>query len=243
MSWFFDPNYSGNDFVVFGPWHLGFLAGALIFILLVTRLKGASERTRKIFRITFVVVSVTVELSWHIWKAIIGQWTVQEMLPLHLCSIFVILNAVMMLTRNYPIYELAYFLGIAGALQATLTPDAGRYGLPHFRAWQTLIAHTLIMTAPIYMTVVEGYRPTWSSIKRVFIYANLYMAAVTVLNALIGSNYMFTLRKPATASLMDVLGPWPLYLISLEVIGLIMCLILYLPFALRDWRAARRALA
>lgn len=69
------------------------------------------------------------------------------------------------------------------------------------------------------------------------------MAAVTVLNALIGSNYMFTLRKPATASLMDVLGPWPLYLISLEVIGLIMCLILYLPFALRDWRAARRALA
>jgi len=159
------------------------------------------------------------------------------MLPLHMCSVFVILNSIMLLTRNYRIYEFSYFLGIGGAMQAVLTPDAGIYGLPHFRAWQTLIAHSMIMSAAIYMTVVEGYRPTWRSLGRVFLWANVYMLVITGVNLLIGSNYMYTLRKPDTASLIDVLGPWPLYLISLELVALVVCVILYIPFAIKDWRA------
>ncbi|GAB4481644.1 MAG: hypothetical protein OHK0031_03670 [Anaerolineales bacterium] len=31
------------------------------------------------------------------------------------------------------IYELLYFMGIGGALQALLTPDVGIYGFPHYR--------------------------------------------------------------------------------------------------------------
>jgi hypothetical protein len=33
------------------------------------------------------------------------------------------------------------------------------------------------------------------------------------------------------------------YLLSLEVIGVLTCLVLYLPFALKDWRAARQVQA
>ncbi len=167
-----------------------------------------------------------------------GKWNVVEYLPLHLCSLFVILNSIMLFTRSYRIYEYSYFLGIAGALQAFLTPDAGIYGLPHFRAIQTLVAHGLIISESIYMTVVEGFRPSWGSIRRVFIGANIYMVFVGLVNWLLGSNYMFIAHKPETASLMDVMGPWPWYLISLEVLGFVMCLILYLPFAIKDKLAA-----
>lgn len=98
------------------------------------------------------------EIPWHIWSIVYDRWTLQTNLPLHLCSVW--LSAYMLARRSYRVYELAYFLGIGGALQALLTPDAGIYGLPHFRAVQTLTAHGAIFLAPIYMTVVEGMRPT-----------------------------------------------------------------------------------
>ena len=87
--------------------------------------------------------------------------------------------------------------------------------------------------------LVVGFRPYWSSFKRVFIWTNIYMVLVTIINLLINSNYLYTLHKPDTASLMDVLGPWPWYLLSLEVVGLIVCFILYLPFLIGDQRKKR----
>ena len=61
------------------------------------------------------------------------------------------------------------------------------------------------------------------------------MAVIFVFNLVIGSNYLFIAHKPVTASLMDVLPPWPVYIIFLELIGAVMSLILYLPFQIRDW--------
>jgi hypothetical integral membrane protein (TIGR02206 family) len=175
-----------------------------------------------------------------LWNAFTGQWTIQTMLPLHLCSMLVWTGALMLVTKNYSIYEFCYFLGIGGALQALLTPDLGLYGFPHFRFFQTYISHGLIIGAAIYMTVVEGFRPTWKSLLRVALWINVYMAVVFGINMLIGSNYLFVAHKPPTASLLDLLPPWPWYIVWMEAIGLVMCLILYLPFAIKDWRVKAR---
>jgi hypothetical integral membrane protein (TIGR02206 family) len=237
----FAKDYTGGAFVTFGPAHLAFLAGVLVFNLVLIwlgRRQNAAERQR--VRVFLAVWLVLNELAWHAWKLWIGQWTVQEMLPLHLCSVFVVVSAYMLVSRSRGAYEYAYFLGIAGALQALLTPDAGIYGLPHFRAFQTLTAHGLIITASVYMTLVEGYRPQFRSIGRVMLGANIYMAVIFFLNLWLGSNYLFIAHKPATASLLDLLPAWPWYIPFLELIGLAMCLLLYLPFAVRDWRARRR---
>ncbi|MDH3865332.1 MAG: YwaF family protein, partial [Gammaproteobacteria bacterium] len=53
------------------------------------------------------------------------------------------------------------------------------------------------------------------------------------------SNYMDTGQKPATPSLLDMLGPWPWYLLAGELIAVLLVLLLYLPFALADRRARR----
>jgi uncharacterized membrane protein YwaF len=47
------------------------------------------------------------------------------------------------------------------------------------------------------------------------------------------------MEKPPTASLIDVLGPWPWYLLALEGIAFVIFFILYLPFAIKDWREKR----
>ncbi len=174
------------------------------------------------------------EAAWHIWNLVTGQWTVQTMLPLHLCSVLVFLSAYMLLSGSYKIYELAYFLGIGGALQAILTPDLGMYAFPHFRYFQVFLSHGGIVTAAVFMTVVEGYRPTWKSLGRTIVYMNVYMLAVGAINALIGSNYLFIAHKPETASMIDLLGPWPWYILALEGIGLVLFTLLYVPFAIRD---------
>ena len=46
--------------------------------------------------------------------------------------------------------------------------------------------------------------------------------------------------KPPVASIIDLMPPWPWYLIHVEIIGILTCLILYLPFVIKDLRAQDR---
>lgn len=240
MGEYFAKDYTGEPFVLFGTAHLvALVLVVLVNVLVIYFRRSFTPGGRKTMRYTLAVILVVNELAWHAWNYFTGQWTVQTMLPLHLCSVLVWVSAYMLVTRSYAIYEFAYFLGIGGATQALLTPDAGIYGFPHFRFFQAIISHGVIVTAALFMTLVEGFHPTWKSMLRVALWANVYMVVIGVINWLIGSNYLFIARKPETASLIDVLGPWPWYILSLEAIGWALCLVLYAPYAIRDWRAAK----
>lgn len=236
----FGPSPVSEPFQIFDGVHLVTLAiivGIILFIFYGW--KNPSEETRKRVKIILAVVLVVNEIAWHAWNYASGFWTLQTMLPLHVCSMLVWTGAYMVLTRNNFIYEYMYFLGIGGAMQALLTPDLGAYGFPHFRFFQTFISHGLLVIVPIYMTKIEGMRPTWKSLLRVAIGINIYLVLVYFVNISIGSNYMFTVSKPPTESLLDMMGPWPVYLLGMEAIGLVVCLLLYLPFALKDWRSKK----
>jgi hypothetical integral membrane protein (TIGR02206 family) len=238
MGEFLAWNYTGEPFRLFSLSHLIVLSVVVLVNLSIIYLwRNASPQARRAFRYGLAVLLILNEMAWHIWIWTTGNWTVQTMLPLHLCSLFVFISAIMLITKSYTLYEFAYFLGIGGATQALLTPSLGIYGFPHFRFFQIFIAHGSIVTAAIYMTAVEQYRPYWTSLLRAVVGANLYMLVVGLVNALIGSNYLFIAQKPDTPSLFDVLGPWPWYILSAEAVGLAVGLLLYLPFALRDRKA------
>ncbi len=226
-------DYSGRPFVLFGAPHLTALALVaalnLGWLVLGPSLGGEA---RVWIRVTMAVVLLVNEAVYHLWTLTNGQWNVQTMLPLHLCSLLVYLSALMLLTGNPYVYEFCYFLGGGGAIQALLTPDAGRYGFPHVRFFTTFISHTLLFSAPLYMTLVEGYRPEWLSIVRVSAELLALMPAVGLVNWRLGSNYMYLARRPDTPSLIDKLGPWPWYLLPLFALGVATMLLLYLPFAL-----------
>jgi hypothetical integral membrane protein (TIGR02206 family) len=229
-------DYTGAPFQFMGAAHLIALGLIVLLNIYLLRFRAMSENARTRVRWTMAIILWANEIGWHIWNASVGQWNIQTMLPLHVCSVLVWLGGLMLVTRNTTFYEFAYFMGIGGALQALLTPDLGIYGFPHFRFFQTFISHGLIVTAALYLTTVEGFRPTWGSLKRVFIGMNLYLLVVFFINQAIGSNYMFVAHKPETASLLDVLPEWPWYLLYLEAIGLVTCLLLYIPFIVKDWR-------
>jgi hypothetical integral membrane protein (TIGR02206 family) len=243
LSQYFAYDYNGGPFVLFGTWHLvALLVIALINIGLLG-FRKSSEKTRTFVRWTMAIVLWADEASWHIWNTYWGHWTLsgdKSMLPLHICSILIWLAGFMLIFKIYPIYEFVYFIGIGGAMQALLTPDAGIYGFPHYRIFQTMISHGLLITSAIYMTTVEGFRPTWKSFWRVVIGLNIYAAVIFPLNILLKTNFLYINSKPATASLLDALPPWPFYLIFMELIGFFIFLLLYLPFIIKDQRAKVR---
>lgn len=189
-----------------------------------------SGKLEKQIRFSLAVFLVINELSWHVWNASSDQWIIQTMLPLHLCGIMVWSSAYLLFTKNYRAYEFVYFLGLGGAVQALLTPNIGDYGFPHFRFFQSMIAHGLIVIAALYATVIWKYRPTFESCRRVFLWGNGFLMVVMIINYAIGSNYMFLLHKPQDPSLLDYFGPWPFYLVGIEISGLITMALLYLPF-------------
>lgn len=233
---YFAGNYQGAPFEYWGAGHLGALAFLVLLNLYLIRFRHASDRAKGVVRWILALILLANEIAWHYWTFTIGRWTVQTMLPLHLCSALVWLGALMLMTKNYRIYEFMYFMGIGGAIQALATPGLGIYGFPHFAFFQYFLSHGLIVTSAIYMTVVEGLRPTWKSMLRVFVWMNIYAGIVYFINNYLGSNYLLINYKPATPSLLDLLPEWPVYILYMELIGIATMLLLYIPFAVKDWR-------
>ncbi len=236
---YFDYHYQGPAFELFGPGHLlalALIATAVAVLFLGWRNPGEAAKRR--VRLTLAGVILVVESSWYVWAAVGGNWTAQEGLPLHICSVGIWCSMYMLAARSYRVYEILFFFGIAGATQAVLTPSAGDYGLPHFWAVQTLTSHGLLIVALVFMTTIEGFRPSWKSVVKTMVFLNVYALFVTVINLLIGSNYMYTLGKPATSSLLDLMGPWPWYLVTCEFVAALLFSLLYLPFAISGRRKA-----
>lgn len=230
-------DYQGGAFVLLGPSHLSvLLCLAIVIGYFAWQRNSMSPLARKRWRYGMAILLLLNDAARHWWYWYNGLWSLQLMLPLHLCSLMAY-TAYMLITLDYRVYEIMYFAGIGGAAQAFITPTLGQYGFPHFHYWQYFLWHALIILGAVYMTLVEGYRPTLLSLGKTAIALNVALIIVGIANVFLGSNYMFLAYKPPEGSMFDYLGPWPWYIVAMEVIGLALCALLYLPFAVRDWRA------
>lgn len=206
------------------------LVAAVNIILYFTRHGLRKQRIKRSISLFLAGLLFILDVSLHGWEALNGIWDVRNSLPLHLCSISQILCIVMLATRKYGIYEITYFWGLGGATQALLTPDLA-FSYPHLVFFLFTGSHALIVTACLWMTLVEGYRPQFKSLFKAFASLNLYMLFVAVINTVLGSNYLYICQKPGSPSILDYLGPWPWYLLTLEAVAFAVFLLFYLPFS------------
>jgi hypothetical integral membrane protein (TIGR02206 family) len=141
----------------------------------------------------YIIASALIlqEISLSVWRAYNGAWHPGTSLPLHLCGASIVLSAIMLINKNYTLFEINYFWGLGGAIQALLTPDIGMYGFPHYRFFQFFTSHGLIIVAVLYMVFVHQYAPKHRSIWKVFKITLVYTGVIAIFNLIFNGNYLF----------------------------------------------------
>ncbi len=208
------------------------------FVLLSTVLVGvvAIKQGRKGRRWPLALLAALDLLAYPLnqaaYLALDFQSAMDNLLPLQLCDVSAILCGFALLTERRGVCELAYFWGMAGAMQAMLTPNMP-YGPENPVFWSFFLQHAAIVISALYLPLVLRWRPSWASFLRVIPWGLVYVAGAMSVNYFAGTNFGFLSRKPEGASLLDHLGPWPVYLFWMHVIGYVIYLLLFLPFCLQ----------
>jgi len=162
--------------------------------------------------------------------AVDGDWTRRNSLPLNLCDVALVIAAFACWFPQWQIgVELTYFWGLAGTLQAVLTPDLS-VSFPHMEFFQFVVGHLAIVIGAVYLVVGLRIEPRRGCVPRVFAITAAYTVIVGVVDWLTGSNYMYLSHAPAHSSLLSVLGPWPWYILSAGALAFVLLLILDAPF-------------
>ncbi len=183
---------------------------------------------------------IAVEIFDHIAKIFDGTFTFQHALPLQLCDWALFVTVAALLFRSQRAFELAYFWGLAGTIQALFTPAVGS-DLPLWRLAGFFGSHSGIVIGVLYLILAEGCRPKPRSLIRVFLWCQLYLAAALLANHAFDANYGFLSKKPSTHTLLDFLSDEPrLYVLQLEGLAILFFLILYTPWWVVDLVRNRR---
>ncbi|OBZ16648.1 TIGR02206 family membrane protein [Bacillus sp. FJAT-26390] len=222
-------------FEMFSIAHFAGLAAAVILFagIIVFRKQMREPGVNRTVRYGLASLLIVCEASLQLSYLLEHQWDVGS-LPFQLCSLMVLVSAVLLLTNRKKLNDIVFFLGSMGALQALLTPNLDE-AFPHFRYFHFFIAHIAIVGAALFILAVERYRPTFRSVMRAIIWLHVLAIPAAITNTISGTtNFMFLAQKPGTASLLDLLAPWPWYLLQLEAIVFALCMLLYAVIWLLD---------
>jgi hypothetical integral membrane protein (TIGR02206 family) len=211
----------------FSPIHLCLLFAITLVCVALSVLCRRRQVPERAVRLAIGWGLIANELVWwtfryshegfHLWN-----------LPFQLCDVTLWMSAFACLTLNSRMVEFAYFGGLAGAGMALLTPDLWT-PWPTYPAIYFFVAHGGIVLA-VSILVFAGIHPLRAgAVWRAYAMLLGFAAAVGAVNAVAGTNFMYLSRKPKGASLLDMFGPWPNYLVVAGVVALALFWLLWLP--------------
>src|SRR5690348_10975153 len=224
---------------LFAPEHLGALGViAAATVLLVVAARRSNGRWLWVLA-TLLVVD---EVSWWVYVLAGGvpgselAWS----LPLQLCDVAIFVAAAALWTRRRLLVEVTYFWGLAGTIQALLTPDLPQ-PFPSYPYWQYYIAHGGVVAAALVLVVGLRIAPRPHAVLVVAGLTLAYAAFVGGVDALTGANYMYLRAKPPGPTVLDAMGAWPVYILAAALVGAVMFAVLDAPFRIFRKRAFRTA--
>jgi len=201
-----------GEFTAYGPSHWAVLAvavlGAASLVLLGRRAEARLVRwCRQVLAVLILVLNVGIEI------AVLRPDQLVHTLPLQLSDLAPYASAYALWTLRPWAFSLTFYWCLTLSTQALLTPVLSGPDFPSAAFLAFFAIHVLVIWAAIFLTWGVGLRPSWRGYRFTVLVTVCWAAAMLVFNAVAGSNYGFLNAKPPTESLLDVLGPWPWYLL------------------------------
>lgn len=236
-SIFLKPNLSFEMFSLEHFITVAFFAIGGFFLIRWARKQSVEEQDKWARCQTNIIMFFMI--LWTAAEVYMDAFTWQEDLPLHLCHVGAIFAWFLARNRSYKLYEVLFFWVIAGTAQGIVTPYLYN-SFPQYNFFKFWTGHAGLVVFILYATFVYPMRrPTLKSVFRSFLWLHVYAAAMFVINWMIGANYFYMNEKPPSDSLLNVLGDWPIYLLSVYAIIPVLFLIIYLPFYFTNKREQR----
>jgi hypothetical integral membrane protein (TIGR02206 family) len=221
-----------SNFRLFGPAHLLILASVPVLGYALARWCRRNSRTERRVRHGVALFLAANELIWYAYRLHYEGIRFPNALPLNLCDLTLWLTVVAVWSLNQWAFEMAYFAGLGGSAMALMTPDLWA-PFPSYPTVYFFLAHGVVVAALLMLVWGRIATPQCGCLRRILVLLNAYAVVIGIFNAIFGTNYMYLCRKPAGASLLDYLGPWPLYIAGGEGVALILFWLLWLPFRRR----------
>src|SRR5260370_20636908 len=214
--------------------HLGAVAvivAATAALVTAARLRPGPWTTTA--AVSLGVVLVGAEVGWWIYLVAThaNRAELAYALPFQLCDAAIFVSALALWLRQQLLVEVTYFWGLAGTIQAVITPDLPQH-FPTFPFIQYYVAHGGVVAAALLLVVGLGQWPRPRAIFGVAALTVAYAAFVGGLDPVTGADYIYLRAKPGSSTVLDVLGPWPWYIGSAGLIGIALFAMLDAPFRL-----------
>ncbi len=203
-----------TDFTTFGPVHWAMLAifgiGCVLVVLLGRRL-GTADRAVRMSR-GFAVLIPAFTVPMQVLQFLPGEWSLRTSLPLQICDIAWVVAVYALWTHRRWAVAANWLWGLTLTVQGMLTPDLGSgWGEPRF--WMFWGMHWLVVWSAVYLVWGLRIAPGWREFRSTVAITAVWAGSVMVFNGLVGTNYGYLNGKPANASVLDHLGPWPAYVV------------------------------
>jgi hypothetical integral membrane protein (TIGR02206 family) len=149
-----------------------------------------------------------------------GEWTVQVNLPLQLSDAVTFVSVAALWRPDEPLLvELVWFWALSASVQAVLTPDLQRT-FPDPLYFTYFATHSGAIAAACLLVAGMRRAPRPGAVLRVYAITAAFAIVAGLATVLTGGNYMFLRRKPVEGSLLDLMGPWPVYIAAGAALGL-----------------------
>lgn len=201
-------------------------AAALAAALWCARMQSYQQNltlTRTVALFLFLTV-----LVWSAIKLHFQRFDLLVDLPLSLCNLFAAIAPLLFWQPSQRRHEVLYYLVMAGTLQAMVTPDL-YVGFPSNEFFKYWIVHGGLVILVIHQIAAFRVYPRWQGIVVTFVWLNIYAAVLYPINRLIDANYFYLVAKPGSASVLDLFGPWPTYILVAELVAMLFFAVFYLP--------------
>jgi hypothetical integral membrane protein (TIGR02206 family) len=166
---------------------------------------------------------------------VLGTWTIRYDLPLQLTDAVSVVSILALCTRRMAFVELCYFWALTASLQAVLTPDLA-WSFPSVYYFTYFVYHVGAIVGGCFLVLGCRLYPRPGAVWRVYVATFAWTVIAAVGDLLTGGNYMFLSEKPEQSSLLNVLGPWPWYIVSTAALAFVLLSAVKLA---TDWAAGR----